>query len=300
MTARPRTLLPIHPLLPILATALAIALFSLMDALMKSASLAVGAYNALLFRSLIGTVLMLPIWWLGGCRWPDGPRVRMHLLRGAVAAGMVMLFFFALVRLPIAEAIALSFIAPLFALYLAAVMLGEQISRRAIMASVLGFAGMLVIVGGRIGRQALDQDVAIGILAVLGSALLYAWSLVLQRRIAQIADPREITLAQNLVISLILLLFAPWWAAWPGMAAIGPITLSAVLASAAILLLSWAYARAETQVLVPIEYTAFLWAMLFGWLFFAEQVGPFTLAGTALIVAGCWTGARKRTEQTAL
>jgi S-adenosylmethionine uptake transporter len=69
-------------------------------------------------------------------------------------------------------------------------------------------------------------------------------------------------------------------------------------------LLAWSYARAEAQVLVPIEYTAFLWAALFGWLFFAEPVGTATLAGTVLIVVGCWIGTRDpsrgRTEQTAV
>ena len=55
-----------HPLLPFLAVALGMATFSIMDALMKSASLAVGAYNAMLFRSLIGLVLLLPLFLIGG------------------------------------------------------------------------------------------------------------------------------------------------------------------------------------------------------------------------------------------
>jgi S-adenosylmethionine uptake transporter len=75
---------------------------------------------------------------------------------------------------------------------------------------------------------------------------------------------------------------------------------AAVLAGVSLMLLSWAYARAETQALVPIEYTGFIWAALFGWLWFAEPVTPATLAGVVLIVAGCWIAGRQRTEQTAL
>ncbi|MEY4056480.1 MAG: hypothetical protein RL519_1815, partial [Pseudomonadota bacterium] len=62
--------------------------------------------------------------------------------------------------------------------------------------------------------------------------------------------------------------------------------------------------RAEAQALLPIEYTAFIWAALFGWLVFAEPVAVETLAGVALIVIGCWIAARKaasvHTEQTTL
>jgi len=56
--------------------------------------------------------------------------------------------------------------------------------------------------------------------------------------------------------------------------------------------IAWAYARAEANVLVPTEYSGFVWAALFGWLFFREPVTWPTLAGTALIVTGCWLATR--------
>jgi S-adenosylmethionine uptake transporter len=59
------------------------------------------------------------------------------------------------------------------------------------------------------------------------------------------------------------------------------------------MLLSWGYRRAEAQALVPIEYTGFVWAALFGWLWFDEAVTAATIAGTALIVTGCWIAVRK-------
>ncbi len=294
-------------LLPFLATALAIALFSLMDALMKGASIEVGAYSALLLRCMAGTVLTLPVWIASRQQvqrarfWPKKAILRLHLLRGAVSTVMALTFFYALVRLPIAEAIALSFIAPLVALYLASLLLGEQVGRKAIFASLLGLGGVLAIAASRLHTGSLAPDAALGVAAVLVSALLYAWNLVLQRRIAQIASASAITLSQNLVMAAILLLFAPWLLVWPDKEALLYILASALLANASILLLSWAYARAETQALVPVEYTGFLWAMLFGWLFFEERISPATLAGAAMIVVGCWIAApRRRTEQTAL
>lgn len=293
-----------HSIMPFLVAASGIALFSVMDAVMKSASLAVGAYNAMLYRSAFGVLLMLPLWKYSGGRWPAGPALRLHALRGAISAGLATSFFWGLIRLPLAEAIALSFIAPLIALYLAAVMLGEKIGRNAVLASLLGFAGVLVIGAGRLGREALSDDAMWGIASVLLSAVLYAFNLIFQRKQAQLASPQEVALFQMGFAGFFLVLAAPWLAVVPSLPALGEIASGAALAAVSLMLLSWAYGRAEAQTLLPIEYTAFVWAALFGWLVFAEPVTIETLAGVALIVVGCWIAARKsapaHTEQTTL
>ena len=290
--------------LPFLAATLGIALFSLMDAFMKSASIAVGPYSAMLLRSAFGVVVMLPLWRFAGGTWPGPAALRLHALRGTISAGMAFTFFWGLVRLPLAEAIAISFIAPLIALYLAAVVLGEQIGRRTVLASLLGLGGVLVIGAGRMGAGRFGPEAGLGIGAVLISAVLYAGNLILQRKQALLAGPREVTLFQMGFSLLVLLLFAPWFAALPEPRAALDIFVSALLAACALMLLSWAYGRAETQVLIPIEYTAFVWAALLGWAMFGEAVTAATLAGAALIVIGCWIAARQSPaapgEQTAL
>jgi S-adenosylmethionine uptake transporter len=73
---------------------------------------------------------------------------------------------------------------------------------------------------------------------------------------------------------------------------------AASLAIASHMLLSWAYARAEANYLAATEFTSFLWAALFGWLIFHEALSPYTLAGAALIVAGCLLAASKPGEAT--
>jgi S-adenosylmethionine uptake transporter len=287
-----------------LAALVGIACFSGMDAAIKGAALEVGVYTALLLRNLAGLAMILPIW-LAGKRILPSPKVlRLHVLRSVVNAGMALLFFIAIVRLPLAEGIAISFISPLIALYLAAVVLGERIRRQAIFASLLGLAGVGVIVADRLGTAHADSETLIGIAAVLASAVLYAINLVLQRKLALVAGPIEVALFQNLIIGSLLALFAPWLAIMPDAPTFGAIALGAVLATSALALLAWAYARAEAQVLMPIEYTAFLWAAVMGWYFFAEPVGLATLFGAVLIVIGCWLGTRgppaEHTEQTAL
>ncbi|MEP0188972.1 MAG: DMT family transporter [Erythrobacter sp.] len=282
-----------HPLWPIAAAMMGVAALSLMDAFMKEGALATGAYTATVLRSLIGAAIIAPVWLVKRTGWPSREVMKLHLERGVISAFMALSFFYALTKLPIAEAIAISFIAPLIALYLARILLGEEIRREAIFASVLGFVGTLVIVGGRLGQESFDSGTAYGLAALLFSALLYAYNFIVIRRQSQVAGPVEVATFHSGVGGLVLLGFAPFLATTPQFEALGAITAASALTVIGAMAIAWAYARAQAQTLVPIEYTGFLWASLFGWMFFAEAVTWTTLAGTALIIAGCWIAARK-------
>lgn len=289
-----------HPMLPYTVTLAAVGLFSLMDALMKDASLSAGAYSALLLRNLAGLALIAPVWLVRRRGWPTRAAMRVHLVRGVVAAGMAFTFFWGIARIPLAEGIALSFVAPLVALYLAAIQLGERIQPGAVWASLAGLVGVAVIAFGRAGTGGWTEDAAWGTGSVLVSSLLYAWNLVLQRQQALAAQPVEVATFQTGTVALALLLFAPFAFTMPEREAWPAIGGAAVLALSAVLLLAWSYARAEAQALVPLEYSGFLWAALFGWLFFAEAVTWPVLLGAGLIVGACWIAApRKPPEQTA-
>lgn len=285
------------PPLPILAALLAVALLSGMDALMKGASLAAGAYTAAFLRSLFGVAIAAPLWLGRGGRWPGHAVLRVHLLRGVIGAFMGLSFFYALTKLPIADTIAISFVAPLVALWLAAIFLGETIRREAIVAAVLGLVGTIVIVSGRLGSASFTADTALGIAAIIFSALLYAGNLVISRHQAQLAGPLEISAFHSGVATAVFVLAAPWLFRMPDLHAAGQIAAAAVLTVAGYVFFAWAYARAEAQVLVPMEYSGFLWASLFGWLFFAEVVTVTTLVGAALIVVGSWLAARRKVPE---
>ncbi|GAA0756342.1 S-adenosylmethionine uptake transporter [Erythromicrobium ramosum] len=281
-----------HSLLPFAAALAGVGFLSLMDAFMKEAALLIGAYTATVLRAFIGAALIAPVWLSRGPAMPSRPVWKLHLTRGVVSAFMALTFFFSLTLLPLAEAIALSFIAPLIALYLARVLLGEVISRAAIGASVLGFAGTLVIVGGRIGQGEFDEGAALGVASLFISALLYAYNFIVIRRQAQVAGPLEIATFHSGIGGLVLLTLAPLLWETPSGDALVPLLAAGALTVAGSLAIAWAYARAEANVLVPTEYSGFVWASIFGWLFFREAVTLPTLAGTALIVGGCWLATR--------
>jgi S-adenosylmethionine uptake transporter len=277
--------------LPFAVACIGIASFTLMDAYMKGLSLAIGAYNATLWRTVAGTLLGGAIFLVRRHPWPALSTLRLHLLRGAIVSVMAVLWFWAIARVPLAEAIALSFIAPLIAIYLASLTLGETVRPAALLGSLLGLAGVaLMLVTRATGRY--DESVLWGMGAVLVSAVLYAANLVLMRKQAQIASPIEVGFFQNLTTAGFLLLAAPLFAVLPAAEHAPAIVISAGLALLSLMLLSWAYARAEAQSLVVVEYTGFGWGALYGWLFFGEAIGWWVLAGTALIVAGCYIAVR--------
>jgi S-adenosylmethionine uptake transporter len=279
--------------IPFAVAAAGIALFSIMDAVMKHLVLAIGAYNAIFWRNLAGATFGGLAFLGAGGRWPSRPAMRIHLIRGGISSVMAILFFWGLARVPLAQGVALAFVAPLIALYLAAIILKEQISRRAIFASLFGFAGVLVILAAQAEAE-MGPEALQGALAILGSAMFYAYNIILMRQQAQIAKPLEIAFFQSAIVSLCFLTVAPFLAELPPAAELGAVFGGAVLAFGSLMLLSWAYARAEAQYLAPVEYTAFIWAVGLGLLFFAEPVRPLTIVGAAMIVAACLFAARKR------
>lgn len=280
-------------LVPFLIACAGIATFSAMDVLMKGLSIDIGAYNAVLWRTGTGTLVSGAIYLATRPKWPDSAAMQIHAWRSLFVSGMALSFFWGLARLPMAEAIALAFVAPLMALYMAAIFLGEKIGPRSIAASLLGLAGVVVIVAGKLGGSDYSDEALWAVGAVFLSAIFYAYNLILARRQAKMAEPLEIAFFQNFFVAAILALGAPWFLTVPDAGQAPHIFGAAVLATTSLLLLSWAYARAETQILATTEYTGFLWAMLFGWFFFDEAVALPTLAGAALIVAACLIVIRK-------
>lgn len=282
-----------RPFIPFMVAAAGVGTFSLMDAAMKDLALSIGAYNAVMWRNSVGALLMGILFVARRQKWPPVHLLKIHLWRSIVVAVMAVSFFWSLTKLPLAEAIGLSFIAPVIALYLAAVMLKETIGKEAIWASLAGLGGVAIIMAGRLsGHYTMDH--IWGAAAVLFSAVVFAYNLILARRQAQVSGPIEIAFFQNLFVALTLGLAAPWFLQPIGMSDAPMVGASATLAVISLLLLSWAYALAEAQILIPVEYTAFVWAAFFGWLFFAEPVTLPVLLGTALIVGGSLIAARAK------
>jgi S-adenosylmethionine uptake transporter len=277
------------------STALAaVAVLSIMDAVMKHLVLVIGIFAVSVWRSLANLVVSAMLYLPRRAEWPSRNTLRVHVSRGVVVTIMAFLFFWGIGRVPLAQGIALTFIAPLIALLLAAIFLHEQIGRSSIAGSLAAFAGVIVIVLGQARTEAGDE-VLLGSGAIIASALCYAANIVLMRRQALAAKPLEINFFQSgtvMTLWVVALIFAglPAWPAqnW------GWIMVACLMSTSGTLLFAWAYARSEASYLAVTEYSAFLWAAALGWLVFREPLSPYTLAGAGLIIGGCLIAARRK------
>ena len=169
-----------HPVQAFLAALAAVGILSIMDAVMKALVLAIGIFAVSIWRSTANLVLTGALYLPRRRPWPNRPILKIHVARGVIVTVMAGLFFWGIGRVPLAQAIAMTFIAPLIALLLAATFLHERIGPRSISGSIMAFAGVLVIVLGQ-ARADLGTDALLGSVAIIGSALCYAINIVLMR-----------------------------------------------------------------------------------------------------------------------
>lgn len=211
---------------------------------------------------------------------------RAHALRGLAVACSGFSFFWALGVLPFVEVFTIAFLAPLMVPFLARWLLGEAVRVRSVLAALGGFVGVLVAVWAPSPDMAGSRHL-MGVAAAFVSALSYALSVVLMRQRAAKDGAAVLGLTGTVIPALVLGAPALWLAPvpapadWPWFAAMG------LLATAGIFALSKAYARAQAQVLAPIDYTALIWAAVIGFAVFGEQPRAQVWAGAAIIIAAC-------------
>lgn len=274
---------------PVLLYVIGIAIFCAMDAVMKLLVADNSAVVATLWRYL-SAIFFTGLIWLHAGR----PRITLemlpvHIMRGGVLALSATLFFWALGILPLAQAVTIAFIAPLLIPPTASLILKERMQSGNVIAGLVGFAGVIIAVG--FDPSTLSREKLLGVGAILVSAFTYALTVVLMRMRAAKDGPAILSLLGAIFPAIALLPFA---------LAIGPasdiiprgetwiwVALAGLFGAIALQFLARAYARAEAQVLAPFEYTALVWAALYGWLFFAEPVSLRIWAGAAIIAAAC-------------
>jgi drug/metabolite transporter (DMT)-like permease len=282
------------PLAPVATAILGIGVLTVMDGIVKFVSAEHATAQVVALRYAFGTVAATIAFTLARAPWPRTAALRAHALRAVVIAVTAFTFFYAVAVLPLAVALALSFIAPIFIALAAQIHLGEQVDRSVWIAVALGFCGVLVVLSGEIARS--GEATLLGIAAAMLSPVSYALSMVMLKTRTRHDPVVTIVLLQN---ALPMVLLAPLgalaWTAPSGSTLVWFVAIG-VLGTAGHLALAWAYGRADASRLGVMEYTAFVWGVLIGLVVFAEVPSGATIVGTAFIVAGAVLVAR-RTEK---
>lgn len=256
--------------------------FGLMAALIKLASDAGASTPEIIFyRNLIALVPILGwIVWTGTSGAWRTRHPMLHISRGLIGLVAMGFNFSALTYLPLAEAVTLSFVAPLFAVALSAVLLREPVGWHRWSAVALGLAGVIVVMqpaGAALSPLGLS-------LALLG-AIGVAGVTIAIRRMGQ-TERTETTVLwftafSTLMTGLLMPVYGQPHAAstWGLLAAIG------LCGGIGQLFLTGALKAAPVSVVVPFDYVQLLWAVTLGWLIWDTHPQPTTWAGAAIIVA---------------
>lgn len=276
----------------ILFAAMAEGILAFMDAVVKLQSARYAVLQLAFLRFAAGSVFAAIVFAANGPHWPSPDTIRFNALRSLVGVGAAVAFFTGLSLLPLAEAMAISFAAPLILAALGVLFLRERFSPRIGLALLAGFAGMLIIVGGQIGGQAYTADTLRGALAVLASTVFFAVFLILLRMRASRDPLPTLLLFQNLGPALVLAIPAMFVWRTPGWQDSLQFALIGLLGVSGHTLMIKAFARAEATRLAPVHYIALVWGTLYGWLFFGNLPGVATLVGACLVAAAAFV-ARK-------
>lgn len=268
-------------------------ILSLMDAIVKLQSARYPVLQIAFLRFAAGSLFAALMFAASGARWPSADSIRFNAARSLVGVGASVTFFTGLSLLPIAEATAISFAAPLILALMGVVFLGERFEPRIGLALLAGFLGMLVIVGGQMGGGTYSTHALYGSLAVLASTVFYALFMILLRLRANRDGVPTLLLFQNGGPALMLALPAAYVWQPPGLADAACFLFIGLLGVAGHSFMIKAFARAETARLAPVHYLALVWGTLYGWLFFGNLPGVATVVGAAFVVVATLL-ARKR------
>jgi len=271
---------------PLLMSGLGVTFLAFLDASMKVISETYPLMQAVTMRYGSGALFAALIYFCFGGGRPSLAAVKRNALRALIVLATAACFFTAIARLPLVEAITLTFLAPLLMALLGRVILKEPVALKALVAILIGFAGVMVIARGQEVGQSHSFDI-IGLLAALGCAFFYALSMVLMRQQTALDSTITIVFLSNGLALLFVLPIGLW--DWRPVAPMHWLITAAVglFGTCGHLCLAWAYARGHAGRLGIMEYTAFVWAMIFGYFIFAEIPTGWTLAGAALIMAAC-------------
>ena len=283
MTAEPARQTFDRPLLGIGCKLAATILFAVMFAAIRwlGANFPIG--EIVFFRSAIGAcVVIAAALMTGGPALLMTSDVRSHALR--LSAGTISMFcnFAAYTLLPLANATAIGFAAPLFVVVLAALTLGERVHMYRWSAVVIGFAGVVVIARPEAG---LSRGALYGALFALVGAGLQGMAMVLIRRMS--AHEHSITIAFYFMLTsaAVSLLTAGFGWQWPVRSEIIVLIITGLSGGIGQIFLSFSYRYSEASVLAPFDYVAMIWAVILGYFVFAEIPAAEVWIGSAVVIA---------------
>ena len=266
--------------------------FVAVTALVKTLGGRIPAAESAFLRYLIGLVFLIPVWRDLMAIKLTPRQKKLFGLRGIVHSLGVILWFYAMTRIPIAEVTAMNYLNPVYVSILAVFLLGEKMALRRVIAVIAALVGSLIIL--RPGFRELDP----GHIAMLGTALLFAGSYLIAKIVSGELPASMVVALLSITVTIGLAPFA--LAVWvtPSLADLGVLAAIACFATAGHYTMTLAFAAAPVTVTQPVTFLQLVWSVLLGALFFSEPADPWVILGGGIIMASVifitWREARLR------
>ncbi len=260
---------------------ISIALFAAMDVMIKTVAATYPTFQIIFFRSLFALLpLSLAVSRMGGLKALRTRRPLGHALRSVVGVGAMACFFYSFSAMPLVDVYAIAFASPLFLAAMAGPLLGERVGWRRWSAVAVGFVGVLVIL-----RPGLGMLSGVALVCLLG-AFLYALAMVMIRLLGRTESTVAIVLYFTLTCAVVGGVgMIPDWVTPKTPGDLALLVSIGVTGGVAQLFITSAFKSAPAATLAPFEYSALVWGLGFGWIFFGEWPDALVFAGAA-IVAG--------------
>ena len=237
------------------------------------------AMEILFFRSAVGFLFVLPLFWRNPLEPFRTKRPGMHLVRGAIGAIGNACFFWTITSMLLADAMALQFSRPLFMIPLAALLLGESPGLRRTAVATIGFLGILLY--ARPFTGGFEPDALVGALGALAGGLV----VICIKRLATTEPTRVIMFYYAFWNAVFALIPAALLWVTPSLPQLALLVVIAFLGIAGQGMITHGLGMGEATVLVPLDYSRIVYSAVLGYLLFGEMPGPWSFAGMALIVA---------------
>lgn len=259
---------------------MAVGLFAIMDAVVKWMGQSYSTTQIVFFRSLFAFLPLSFFIFRAGI----GAALRVndaktHVLRSAVGLVAMFTFFYAYANMPLADAIAISFAAPIFVTALSVPLLGEKVGPRRWAAVLAGFVGVLIMVQPGPG---LLQSVAI---VPLIGVVFYALAAIYVRKLSHTDSPTSIVFYFTLACTVVSGVLLPFSWVTPSLADLMCLIAVGLIGGLAQITITQAFRHADVALVMPFEYTGMIWAAVLGFMFWGEIPGLNIWIGVAIVVA---------------
>ncbi len=261
-----------------LATTLAALMFASMGVTVRYASASLPSEVLVFLRNCFGLLFLLPWLYHRGITSLKTNHLSGHITRSVTGLAAMYCFFYAIAHLPLAEAVLLNFSSPIFTAIIALLWLGEEATRKLILAIIIGFFGICLILKPGIGI--LSAAALVGLI----SAIFAAMAMVSIRDLSKTEPTRRIVFYFSVIATLISAIPMFWYWQTPDLKPLLAMIFAGLSATLGQLFLTYGYSLAPAARVSPYSYNTIIFAAIYGWIFWSETPDIFTLFGALLII----------------